>query len=209
MIETFGRLRDATGQDTAWRASETALRDRRDELVIGDNDLRACCDAIATTLSAAIARVDAWPSLKVHFDTLDPGRKRTCRRGSKAIEKVRTETRPERFHELRKRIKYHRYHVRLLRRAWPGVMESYARTLKQPGSQLGDADDLSVLLDILEREPVLMMAVQDRPHLLMAIHQERERLRDEAVITAASIYAEKPKFLGARLRCCWEVCKSG
>ncbi len=49
------------------------------------------------------------------------------------------------FHELRKRVKYCRYHVRLLRRAAPSVLEPRIAALHELTDALGDAHDLANL----------------------------------------------------------------
>ena len=58
----------------------------------------------------------------------------------------------EDLHELRKRVKDHWYHVRLLRAAWPPVMTAWADEAHVLAEQLGDDHDLSVLAAVLTGE---------------------------------------------------------
>lgn len=56
---------------------------------------------------------------------------------------------PTALHDWRKAAKRHWYHVRLLRRAWPAVVNAWADELDTLGELLGDHHDLAVLGDRL------------------------------------------------------------
>ncbi len=61
--------------------------------------------------------------------------------------------RPENYHDWRKRVKDHWYHVRLLESLWTEVLEAREASLKNLETWLGDDHNLVVLCDKLTNEP--------------------------------------------------------
>lgn len=59
----------------------------------------------------------------------------------------------EAFHEWRKRVKYHRHHLKLLRALWPVPMKALHDEASRLGELLGDAHDLAALDAHLAAEP--------------------------------------------------------
>jgi CHAD domain-containing protein len=55
----------------------------------------------------------------------------------------------ENFHEWRKRVKYYRYQLKLLRDFWKPVMEALRREAVKLSDDLGDDHDLAVLVEYL------------------------------------------------------------
>lgn len=51
----------------------------------------------------------------------------------------------ENLHSLRKRIKYHWYHLRLLKDIWPSAMKPLLRQADSIADRLGEDHDLAVL----------------------------------------------------------------
>jgi len=113
----------------------------------------------------------------------------------------------ESFHEWRKRAKYLRYHLRLLRPAWPRLLKRTRSEVKTLGDLLGDDHDLAVL------EEVLTVALgdntdQERIGVLMALMRQRSlELRDQACWLGRRIYAEKPKAFRKRIGCYWDTAR--
>ena len=59
------------------------------------------------------------------------------------------------FHEWRKRAKYHRYHLELLRGAYPAMIEPWIDEMHRLTDALGDDHDLSVLTARVRAHPQL------------------------------------------------------
>lgn len=108
------------------------------------------------------------------------------------------------MHEWRKRVKYHWYHCRLMRLAWPEAMKVRADALDALGDDLGTDHDLVVLIETLRAEatdiaPAALGAVQ-------ALAATRSRkLRADALKRAPRLFAETPKALSRRLSAQWSL----
>ena len=100
-------------------------------------------------------RLPSWPLDDLGFDDLAPGFRRAYRRGRKAMRALDHAPSDEGFHEWRKRVKDHRYHLELLRDLWPAQMKARRGEVKALGELLGDEHDLTVLRATLsaERQP--------------------------------------------------------
>lgn len=64
-----------------------------------------------------------WRLEECGFPAIEPGLVRTYRRARKALRTAYATPTPEHFHEWRKRVNYHWYHLRLLCELWPASME--------------------------------------------------------------------------------------
>jgi CHAD domain-containing protein len=110
----------------------------------------------------------------------------------------------EAFHEWRKRVKYHRYHVRMLRDAWPAILDPWREQLHQLSDLLGEDHDLAVLGGTLERYGAFDEAV-DRSAISALIDRRRTELQARAHPLGERLLAEKPGRLVRRLSAYWEA----
>jgi CHAD domain-containing protein len=62
----------------------------------------------------------------------------TFRGGERALKRAKKRPRPESYHDWRKHVKDHRYHIRLLEGLWTDVMQAYEKSLKDLETELGD-----------------------------------------------------------------------
>ncbi|HSM28599.1 MAG TPA: CHAD domain-containing protein, partial [Thioalkalivibrio sp.] len=163
-------------------------------------DLDARLDAFGERMHEARKRVSDWqlpaddPNHgKRGFGLLEAGLAKTYKRGRKAMDRAYEAPSVENFHEWRKRAKYQRYHLRLLRPVWPRLLKRTRSEVKTLGDLLGEDHDLAVL------EEVLTVALgadvsQGRMDVLKALMRQRSlQLRDEALWLGRRSYAEKPK----------------
>jgi CHAD domain-containing protein len=118
---------------------------------------------------------------------------------------VRSAPEADRFHELRKRVKYHWYHTRLLRPLWPLLIRREAKAGDELSDLLGDEHDLSVFRGMLLREPHLLAGVELQAELFACIDRRRESLRREAIVLSRRLFAEKPKHFVRRYQRYWKV----
>src|SRR6266704_228831 len=108
---------------------------------------------VADTLQEVEKRVKAWPLETDGFEAIRPGLKTTFRQAKQRLAFARKHRAPEDFHEWRKRLKDHWYHVRLLENLWTDVMEGYEKSLKDVETWLGDDHNLVVLGGALLSDP--------------------------------------------------------
>jgi CHAD domain-containing protein len=150
-MDKLGAAFNADPQHGALLAVRRALAQRRDAVHHATAE-PVQLDEIAGQLEDARIRALGWPLEVDGFDAVASGLMRTYRRARKALHAGYRKPTPERFHEWRKRVKYHWYHLRLLREIWPEQMKGRAAEAKRLADLLGDDHDLSVLRKTLARD---------------------------------------------------------
>ncbi|MBN7797667.1 CHAD domain-containing protein [Parahaliea mediterranea] len=152
-------------------------------------------------------RIARWPLQSRGFEILRPGLLRMYRRGKRQMKTLRRGSEPGDFHQWRKVVKYHGYHLKLLRPLWPAVLRTHYREAARLGELLGDEHDLLVLARRLELEAA--DSTEDgREQALAELYRRSRALRSEALRLGARVYAEKPGLLGRRLREYWRLGRS-
>jgi CHAD domain-containing protein len=205
LLETYQRLQARFADEVDWRrliGVRRALVTRREQLA-DDGTLPEQIAAFGEQLSALRDRLPSWPLAELGFDDLAPGFKRSYRRGRKAMRAVEDASSDQGFHEWRKRTKYHRYHLELLRNLWPAQVKARCAEVKALGSLLGDEHDLTVLRATLRAECQRFGHGAD---LLHALAERRQaELRAQTRPLGRRLFAERPKALVRRYACYWQV----
>jgi CHAD domain-containing protein len=146
-------------------------------------------------------------------DTVGKGLRRTYREGRRLLSDVTDAPEPpeKQWHELRKRAKDLGYQVALLKKV-KGVKPLLAK-LEEVGSALGDARDLSLLREYLDKaqdENELTPAErQSYQHLLARIDQQRQGLHTRALQAARCVYQRGGKRFTDRMAKRWRRWKEG
>jgi CHAD domain-containing protein len=207
MLECLDSLCAAFSQDLetdAFASVRHALEARR-AATQHDADLPQRVQDTAAKLQDARGRVLGWRPDQGGFPAVEPGLSRTYRRARKALHASYRKPTPEQFHEWRKRVKYHWYHLRLLRELWPAPMKALAAESKQLADILGDDHDLAVLQETLLQEHDAL-GEQDEIDALVALAERRQgQLRAQAQTLGWRLFAEKPKVFCRRLHACWHA----
>jgi len=207
---TLSELRDATSLleccdalvayfgDEVDTAPLHAIRDdllQRREAVADDLDVGKRLDAVRAALVAGADRVDAW--------SLEALRK-VYKRARKGMRRAREAPADPNLHEWRKRAKYHRYHLRLLREVWPPVMEPLQDAAKHLSDLLGDDHDLAVLRATLYAEDDRF---EPRARELAAalIDRRRKELQTWSFPLGRRLLAESPKRFARRMENTWDA----
>lgn len=180
------------------------LEERKREVARDKLDLDKRIGACAATLREARNRVDDWP-IGDGFDSLAPGLQKTCARGRKAMKQVAAKPGTENFHQWRKRVKYHLYHVRVLRPLWNQVLDGWRDALSDLGEDLGDDHDLAVFGETLSKEQERFDSSRDLQALLGLSDRRRAQLQARAFPLGQRLFAEKPKHLVRRFEAYWEA----
>jgi CHAD domain-containing protein len=206
LIETFDVLRETfadQADDELLDKVREALVERRGRIADEEIDLQEQVDALVAKLGEAKERVAGWTLSEEGFDAIGPGFKKTYGRGRKALEAAYADPTPENFHELRKRSKYHRYHIRALRRLWRKVLNPYRDAVHDLTDLLGENQDLRVLRETLLAEPETFGDRRDLQALLGLVDRRQAELRAEAEPLGRKVFAEKPKAFTARIGAYW------
>lgn len=154
-------------------------------------------------LETARAAIDEWHLDETGWDAIGPGVAKTYGRGRDACVAAADCATAERFHELRKRVKYTWYHLRLLRDAAPWVLAPLADRFHDLSDGLGDAHDLAVLGDQLRSNPDAFGGDAIVGEAVVLADGFRQRLERRSLVVAARLYAEEPDAFAGRLGAYW------
>ena len=111
---------------------------------------QARVENIAAQLPAAAARTSALvPTAFGEFASIEKGLVRTLRDGKRAMRDAYRSGEAAAFHEWRKRVKDHWYHMQLLESVWPKRLARRAGRLEKLSRILGDHHDLEVIRGIV------------------------------------------------------------
>jgi CYTH domain-containing protein/CHAD domain-containing protein len=177
-----------------------ALSADRDRTVEGEGDQ---IDAAVAAIDAVAERAPEWPLRHTGWKLLSPGLDTAYTEGREAFEALPARPSFEAVHDLRKRGKDLWYQLRLLRDAWPAVLEPTAEEIHEFTDLLGDHHDLAVLAEDLEgREEIGGVHKNVLRELIAA---EQHALLIDALSLGERVYAEKPGPFGRRLRAYWRA----
>lgn len=206
MIECLDALEKRWGRDMdpAVGAAVRAGLEARLAAVSGDDaGMDQRCSEVKAGLSAALDRLKDWGLTDRGFRTIGPGLERVYRQGRREMKAALREPSDENLHEWRKRAKDHWYHVRLMRNAWPKVMDAYRREMRLLTEALGMDHDLALLAPIVRDEPGAFGGDDGVRVFLELIFRRRAELQDRARLVGRRIYAEKPGTLVQRFKARW------
>jgi CHAD domain-containing protein len=158
-----------------------------------------------TTLGGMKKRVSAWPLKADGFGAIEPGLKARFRRGRKSMAVAQKDARPENYHEWRKRVKDHWYHVRLLENIWTDVMQAHEASLKNLETWLGDDHNLVVLRDKLVNKPEDYGDKKDIQLFLALADQYQKELRERAISLGQRVYEQKPRQFAKNIGKLWDA----
>jgi hypothetical protein len=206
MIATFDDLKKAYEPEAKNKLAPVRaalLKQKRESS--RDEDVAIVLNEAAAAMRKAAKRVKSWPLHTDGYAAMGPGLKKTYRAGRKALACVRKDPQAQNYHELRKRVKDHWYHIRLLENLWTDMMKAHEKSVKDLETWLGDDHNLVVLHDKIEAEPSLFGGEREVGLTLALIGKRQEELRKKSLSLAERIYEEKPGDFDRHLRHLWET----
>jgi CHAD domain-containing protein len=209
-IETYDRLCDGHDEQIDRRAFASiragltrrlgAWQAQQDQ---GAGD--AALDRLRTDLEAGRALVEALRPEADGFAAVAGGLNKTYRRARHRLDDAADKPKAKRLHTWRKRVKYHRYHLNLLRGLWRPPIEALGEEASRLGDLLGDAHDLSELRRHLDKHPDGLGNPDDVRAFLDLAAGRQEQLERRALIEGRRQLHLKPKRLKQTLRSCHRV----
>lgn len=163
---------------------------------------------VRRTIRRALDDISTW-SLDLGGDRFPKGFEKTYTRGCGAHRKTRKHATAERLHELRKRVKYHRYHCRLMEASWEAPLATREKEAHALTDLLGEHHDLSGLNHLLLGDPANFGGPEPVEKFLRCSGARCAELELHALDLGARLYAEKPKHLSRRMRRYWEIASLG
>jgi hypothetical protein len=162
-------------------------------------------DALAG-LAAFSGRIDAWRFDGHGIALVRAGVRRTYRRARRGARACRGVDDADAFHEWRKDAKHHVHHLRLLRAAWPPVLDVRAAETSRLCDLLGGDHDLADL------ERTLLRADDGPPRwvarLRKAMRAETAKARVAARALGDRLFAERSAAFVARLEAYLGACEA-
>ncbi len=199
LVETHERLLAAADHVAAddYAAMGRALAARRDRQA-ADLDLPRRLARAREALLVGRAAVDTWPLATEGFAAVRGGLRKVAGRHRKARRRASATGEPADIHQWRKRAKYLRYQLRVLRPLWPAVMKAMRDEAHQLTDQLGEHHDLHLLATTVAAEPPLDSRPEAAAYRDLIARRQAELLA-AAMVPGARLAVEKPKRLARRL----------
>lgn len=156
-------------------------------------------------LIAARERAAHWQLDEGGWRALGPGLAKTYGRACKAARTARDEGDAVAYHELRKRLKYHWYHTRLLKPLWPEVMEVRAVVGRRISELLGVHHDLCVFEERVAGNSRVFASGLDAEVVTSLARRRKQELEAQAWPLIGRMLAQSPKALEEYWGALWTV----
>lgn len=206
LVETSDDLKStfADQLDTArFDAMRRALLTRRDRITQDEGKLEKQLRNVRQQMVKANERTGSWSLEAKGFDALEQGLAKTYGRSRKAMQAAYGDPTPDHFHEWRKRVKYHCYHLRILELVWKKTVKKQRREAERLGQMLGDDHNLAVLAGLLQSEPKTYGKPRDVQALLALLEARRAELQTLAQPLGERLFAETKQAFAKRFRAYW------
>ncbi|MCB0633829.1 MAG: CHAD domain-containing protein [Lewinella sp.] len=138
------------------------------------------------------------------FSDILPGIRKVYSRGRKAMKKARSSGEEQYFHLWRKRAKYLRYQLDILRRIWPAVLSTLESELHTLTDLAGMSHDLQVLRETLAKLDTETLEQPIGLHLQALLDKHQEFVRTHALLLGERIYELPPKAFCNLLEVYWK-----
>lgn len=204
LVEHF---QDQIDQD-AFAPVRKELAERRQKIADDKIGLDNKLDEFLAKMRDARGRAAQWKIEDDGFSAVEGGLAKTYRRGRKTLRNAYENPSTENFHEWRKRVKYHWYHARLLRRIWPDMMNVWRSAADELSDLLGDDHDLAVFRQTLLDDPGRFGSESDLQVLIGLIDRRRAELQARARPLGQRFFGETPGQLSSRLGRYWDIWKT-
>jgi CHAD domain-containing protein len=209
-IETYDRLaKYYAGQIDRSATASVRRRLTLDRKAADPEGAEHALAEVRQALEAARARAASWQVEGSAQAVLTQGLRKSYARGGKAMKQAGKRGDVDSFHDWRKRCKYHRQHLRLLRAAWPKQIEARAEAAKTLADMLGMHHDLADLREPLVAEPDRYGGIRDIELLVGLIDRRQAALEREAMALGARLFADAPDALAARMGAYWRAWREG
>jgi len=208
LLDTFDLLVADAPDELDQGSLETARRhlsDHRDHAASATGaDL---LDEARVRLGTAVVRIENWAiagdGKGDGWQALEGGLLRIYRQGREDARGLDASAPAEAWHDLRKQVKYHWYHTRLLQPVWPGPMRQREGQLGRLGEVLGQHHDICVFAAHVGSHPDTVGAAGEA--LLVLANARRAQIEEEALPQLQRLYAQSPKALGQYWRKLWRI----
>jgi CHAD domain-containing protein len=190
---------------TAFAPLRRGLMRRRRDADGGEEALRERLRVFGSQMAEARGRYETLLLQERGFPALRRGVARAYGRARRAMVTAREERSAEAFHEWRKCVKVHRFHVEILEPVWPRVFGARRKELHELSDLLGEHHDLTVYEASLPALATGSDRAREVQVLLGLSAQRREAVEHEALVEGERCFAEKPGALAKRWQRYWQT----
>lgn len=162
--------------------------------------------AARVALQESGASLIGYSSADCDFDVLARGFAAAYRAGRRALKRALRNPDAERLHALRRQLKHHLYHLRLLRPLWPGPLGALHAQANRAAQLLGLHHDCAVLR---ERLAGSALPPDERMRVDTLATKRQDRLAPEALDICRRLYAERGGSYRRRLKTYWRCATRG
>lgn len=155
-------------------------------------------------LTDALATSQQW-KLPRSFDPLETGIAATYRRGRSRLQQVRSDPTDHRLHQWRKEVKYLWYQMQLVHDAAPSVLGPLEGVLDDLAEDLGNDHDLAVLVGLVDADRHTDDTSHQADHVISLARRRQALLRDRAIRSGVTIYAESARAFAHRVARYWHL----
>jgi CHAD domain-containing protein len=181
-----------------------ALSERRDRIRRRVLRSRHTVEKIETALHKALTRAGRLPVHHKGWNAVKPGLRRSYEQGRRAMADALHAGSEEALHEWRKRVKYQRHHLEILRNSCKKEVEPLAHEARALSNVLGEHHDLSVLKQLVNGELSGVLNNKEQTALLDLIAKRQQKLQKKAAKLGRQLCAEKGKEFVSRMHEYWQ-----
>jgi hypothetical protein len=168
-------------------------------------ELDEALDKVRERLLGARLRTREWRLRKEGWEALEKGLARSYGRACKAASLAHGQPDDENFHELRKWIKHHWHHCRLLAGVWPGLMGPRIGTARTLSDLLGFHHDFAVYAGKLSAD-ISAYGSPDLVERAIGLAERRQReIEDQAWPAIERLLAQRPNELASYWGRLWTI----
>ncbi|MBO0662005.1 CHAD domain-containing protein [Jiella sp. MQZ9-1] len=200
--ESFSSPLETPSPLASVRRQLTAMRDA--ETQEGGN-LTEAIPPVLTALEQARAKIEAFNidggthSAKKASRILAAGAAKTYGRARKALKRATKTRDADDLHELRKRMKYHWMHLRLLAPAWPEQTKPLIETAKAVSDDLGRDHDFAVLRAAVRADPAGFGNDAALSRLFALLDRRQNELRERGLVGARRLLVDSAQTFAERI----------
>ena len=206
VLDSYDRLRRSRRdiKGLVYSRIRRALVRRRDAAVKQDPALSSSLQLVIAQLTSARDRVVDWPITGDSFDIIEEGLIETYRRGRRTLDAAARSAVADDFHEWRKHVKDHWYHLRILQQVWPEITDGYRSEVKRLADFLGEHHDLHVLIDNFADDRLRHVGGEAAATIVGAARARMLELELTSERLGRKVFAEGARAAGRRIRGWWE-----
>jgi len=156
-------------------------------------------------LTAVKTRVNDWFFDDQTFEPARAGLTKNRQEAVKALREAKKNPTTHRLHELRKRVKYHWYHLQILSGLWPATICPLISEFGHLGDELGNDHDLAVFGETVCHSRDQFGIPNDVRVLEGLIVQHRKLSQEACFNRAAYLFAENTEAFTLRLESYWKI----